>query len=98
MLEKWLRLNARIRRNGLAKHYDEKAALTPNLSTQMGGKPDKFQYFSPNPGAGDADAARIVISFGRDTGRRSRHHPSAPWHDSSRSPSAPRRTIGHSGL
>jgi ferredoxin len=49
-LEKWLSLNA------------EYAKIWPNItinrapppdSKEWEGKPDKFQYFSPNPGAGD---------------------------------------------
>jgi ferredoxin len=49
-LEKWLRLNA------------EFAKVWPNItmkkppppdSKDWEGKPDKFQFFSPNPGAGD---------------------------------------------
>jgi len=49
-LEKWLRLNA------------EYAKIWPNItmkkppppdSKDWEGKPDKFQFFSPNPGAGD---------------------------------------------
>ena len=49
-LEKWLRLNA------------EYAKVWPNITTKKPpppdskdweGKPDKFQFFSPNPGAGD---------------------------------------------
>jgi hypothetical protein len=49
-LEKWLRLNA------------EFAKFWPNITTKKPpppdskdweGKPDKFQFFSPNPGAGD---------------------------------------------
>ena len=49
-LEKWLRVNA------------EYAKVWPNItmkkppppdSKDWEGKPDKFQFFSPNPGAGD---------------------------------------------
>jgi Domain of unknown function (DUF3470) len=39
-----------IRKN-LAKYYGQKS--TPPDSKEWEGKPDKLQYFSPNPGAGD---------------------------------------------
>ena len=49
-LEKWLSLNAEY-----AKSWPNimvKKAPPPD-SKDSGGKPDKLQYFSPNPGAGD---------------------------------------------
>ncbi len=38
-------------RETLAKHYDKKTASARLKDWE--GKPGKFQYFSPNPGAGD---------------------------------------------
>ena len=35
-----------------AKYYDEKKHPPPD-SNEWEGKPNKLQYFSPNPGAGD---------------------------------------------
>ena len=49
-LEKWLSLNAEYAKN-LAKYYGQKSGPAPTLRNGRG-KPDKFQYFSPNPGAG----------------------------------------------
>ena len=49
-LEKWLSLNAKY-----AKIWPKitiKKALPPD-SKEWEGKPDKLQYFSPNPGSGD---------------------------------------------
>jgi ferredoxin len=46
-LEAWLSLNAETR--NLAKYYDQERA--PPDSKEWEGKPDKLQYFSPNPGA-----------------------------------------------
>ena len=49
-LEKWLRLNAEF-----AKVWSNTTMkkLPPPDSKDWEGKSDKFQYFSPNPGAGD---------------------------------------------
>jgi uncharacterized protein DUF3470 len=38
-------------RKGLAEYHGQKAP--PADSKEWEGKPDKLQYFSPNPGAGD---------------------------------------------
>jgi ferredoxin len=59
-LEKWLRLNA------------EYATVWPNItmkkpppldSKDWEGKPDKFQFFSPNPGTGSALKDRMALTI-----------------------------------
>ena len=49
-LEKWLRLNAEYAK--VWPNITAKKAPPPD-SKEWEGKPDKLQYFSPNPGAGD---------------------------------------------
>jgi hypothetical protein len=49
-LEKWLSLNAEYAR--IWPNITVKKAPPPD-SKEWEGKPDKLQYFSPNPGAGD---------------------------------------------
>jgi len=49
-LEKWLSLNAEYAK--IWPNITRKKALPPD-SKEWEGKPDKLQYFSPNPGAGD---------------------------------------------
>jgi hypothetical protein len=49
-LEKWLLLNAQYAK--IWPNITVKKAPPPD-SKEWEGKPDKFQYFSPNPGAGD---------------------------------------------
>ena len=49
-LEKWLLLNAEYAK--IWPNITVKKALPPD-SKEWEGKPDKLQYFSPNPGAGD---------------------------------------------
>ena len=49
-LEKWLSLNAEYAK--VWPNITVKKALPPD-SKEWEGKPDKLQYFSPNPGAGD---------------------------------------------
>ena len=49
-LEKWLSLNAEYAKIG--PNITVKKAPPPD-SKEWEGKPDKLQYFSPNPGAGD---------------------------------------------
>ena len=48
-LEKWLSLNAEYAK--IWPQITVKKAPPPD-SKEWEGKPDKFQYFSPNPGAG----------------------------------------------
>ena len=49
-LEKWLSLNAEYAK--IWPNITVKKAPPPD-SKEWEGKPDKLQYFSPNPGAGD---------------------------------------------
>jgi len=49
-LEKWLSLNAEYAK--VWPNITVKKAPPPD-SKEWEGKPDKLQYFSPNPGAGD---------------------------------------------
>jgi hypothetical protein len=49
-LEEWLSLNAKYAK--IWPKITVKKALPPD-SREWEGKPDKLQYFSPNPGAGD---------------------------------------------
>src|SRR5258707_14271777 len=49
-LEKWLSLNAQYAQ--IWPNITVKKAPPPD-SKEWEGKPDKLQYFSPNPGAGD---------------------------------------------
>jgi ferredoxin len=49
-LEKWLSLNAQFAK--IWPKITVKKALPPD-SKEWEGKPDKLQYFSPNPGSGD---------------------------------------------
>src|SRR5580700_570588 len=49
-LEKWLRLNAEYTK--VWPNITMKKPPPPD-SKDWEGKPDKFQFFSPNPGAGD---------------------------------------------
>src|SRR4051812_16817778 len=58
-LEKWLSLNAEYAK--VWPNITVKKAPPPD-SKEWEGKPDKLQYFSPNPGAGviEADSARAA--------------------------------------
>ena len=49
-LEEWLSLNAKYAK--IWPQITVKKAPPPD-SKEWEGKPDKFQYFSPNPGVGD---------------------------------------------
>jgi ferredoxin len=58
-LEKWLSLNAEYAK--IWPNIKVKKALPPD-SKEWEGKPDKLQYFSPNPGAViEAENARAVL-------------------------------------